>query len=125
MRLSTLLTIASGAPFDITTGSDDNRDSIVNDRPASITRNLGRGPGQTQLDLRLTGVLRAPRPPSSDPESAKREYIDNLDLNLDVFNVLNVANAATIVGVITSPLFDTPAAVRSGRAMQLSLRYRF
>jgi carboxypeptidase family protein/TonB-dependent receptor-like protein len=125
MRLSALFTVASGAPFDITTGSDDNRDSIVNDRPTGITRNFGRGPGQTQLDLRLTGILRAPRPRSSDPESTKREYLDNLDLNLDVFNVLSASNATTIVGVITSPMFGKPAAVRSARAMQLSLRYRF
>jgi hypothetical protein len=125
MRLAALLTVASGAPFDITTGSDDNRDSIVNDRPVGITRNMGRGPGPTQLDLRLTGILRAPRPRSADPESTKREYIDNLDLNLDVFNVLSASNPTSVVGVITSPLFGKPSAVRSPRAMQLSLRYRF
>jgi hypothetical protein len=85
---------------------------------------MGRGPGQSQLDLRLTGILRAPRPRSADPESAKREYIDNLDLNLDVFNVLSASNATSVVGVITSSTFGKPSAVRSARAMQLSPRYR-
>jgi hypothetical protein len=125
MRLSTLLTMASGAPFDITTGSDDNRDGNVNDRPAGITRNTGRGPGMAQVDLRFTTILRAPRPRSADPESTKREFVDNLELNLDIFNVLNASNATTVVGVMTSPMFGRPVAVRAARSMQLSLRYRF
>jgi hypothetical protein len=125
MRLATVLTMASGAPFDVTTGADDNGDLVVNDRPAGVTRNTGVGPGLTQVDLRFTTILRAPRPPSADPESTKREFADNLELNLDVFNVLNAANANTVVGVMTSPLFGRPSVVRSARSMQLSLRYRF
>jgi hypothetical protein len=125
MRLATLLTMASGAPFDVTTGSDDNHDRTVNDRPAGMTRNMGMGPKLAQVDLRFTAILRAPRPPSADPESTKRDFVDNLELSLDVFNVLNTLNASTVVGVVTSPLFGRPAAVRSARSMQLSLRYRF
>jgi hypothetical protein len=125
MRLATLLTMASGAPFDITTGSDNNRDLIVNDRPSGITRNTGIGPGLAQVDLRFTAILRAPRPPSADPETTKREFIDNLELNLDVFNVLNNLNATTVVGVMSSPVFGRPVVVRAARSMQLSLRYRF
>ncbi len=125
MRLATLLTIASGAPFDVTTGSDDNQDLVVGDRPAGVTRNTGMGPGLAQLDLRFTTVLRAPRPPSADPESSKRDFVDNLELNLDVFNVLNTLNATSVVGVAGSPLFGKPAAVRPARSVQLSMRYRF
>ena len=125
MRLSTLLTMASGAPFDITTGSDDNHDLTIEDRPAGVTRNIGLGPTLVQADVRFTTVLRAPRPPSADPESRKRDFIDNLELNLDIFNLLNAVNANSIVGVISSPLFGRPSSVRSARSMQLSLRYRF
>ena len=112
MRLAALLALASGAPFDVTTGSDDNQDLVVGDRPAGVTRNTGMGPGLAQLDLRFTTILRAPRPPSADPESSKRDFVDNLELNLDVFNVLNTLNATSVVGVAGSPLFGRPAAVR-------------
>ena len=125
MRLATVLMLASGTPFDVTTGSDDNHDLNVNDRPAGVRRNTGMGPGLAQVDLRFTTILRAPRPPSADPESTKRDFLDNLELNLDIFNALNALNANTVVGVITSPLFGRPAAVRAARSMQLSLRYRF
>ena len=125
VRLSGVLSIASGAPFDIVTGADTNHDLVVNDRPAGIARNAGDGPGQAQLDLRFTTVFRAPRPSSADPESAKREQTDNLELNLDLFNAFNRVNATTFVGVVTSPLFGRANAARIPRTAQVSLRYRF
>ena len=125
VRLGTSFTMASAGPFDITTGSDDNHDLVANDRPAGVVRNSGTGSGLAQLDVRFTTVFRAPRPPSADPQSAKREQTDNLELNLDVFNALNAVNATTFVGVITSPLFGQPDGARPARSMQLSLRYRF
>ncbi len=38
-RLSPFVQAISGAPFNISTGQDDNRDTIINDRPAGINRN--------------------------------------------------------------------------------------
>jgi hypothetical protein len=38
-RLNPFLTASSGAPFNITTGLDDNGDGQVNDRPAGLARN--------------------------------------------------------------------------------------
>ncbi|HYX81940.1 MAG TPA: hypothetical protein VE714_06070, partial [Gemmatimonadales bacterium] len=125
LRVGSVLAVFSGAPFDIVTGSDTNHDLVVNDRPAGITRNAGDGPAYAQLDLRFTAVFRAPRPPSSDPESAKREQVDNLELNLDLFNATNRVNPTTFVGVVTSPLFGRANAARPARSAQLSLRYRF
>jgi hypothetical protein len=33
--------LSSGAPFNVTTGLDDNRDGILTDRPAGVNRNTG------------------------------------------------------------------------------------
>ena len=125
IRLGTVFTAWSGAPFDIVSGADTNHDLVATDRPAGVSRNIGDGPGYAQLDLRFTTVFRAPRPPSKDPESAKREQTDNFELNLDVFNVTNRINPTTFVGVITSPLFGHANTARPARSAQLSLRYRF
>jgi hypothetical protein len=38
-RLTPFVQAISGAPFNITTGQDDNRDAIINDRPAGNQRN--------------------------------------------------------------------------------------
>lgn len=39
VRLTPFIQVASGRPFNITTGTDDNRDTVINDRPAGIHRN--------------------------------------------------------------------------------------
>ena len=80
ISLSPFFTASSGAPFNITSGYDSNRDSVFNDRPAFasptdpgavvtpwgvfkllpgpgdaiIPRNYGRGPGHYTLNLRLS-----------------------------------------------------------------------
>jgi len=125
VRLGAVLAMSTGAPFEILSGADTNHDLVANDRPAGIARNQGDGPGFAQLDLRLTTVLRTPRPPSKDPESTKREQTDNLELNLDLFNALDRVNPTTFVGVVTSPLFGRANAARTPLTAQLSLRYRF
>jgi hypothetical protein len=85
IRLSPFMMANSGTPFNITTGQDNNGDSIFNDRPAYapagatgtnivktqwgtldtnpqagetiIPINLGTGPGQFSLNLRLTKTI--------------------------------------------------------------------
>ncbi len=118
-RIGTLLTISTGAPYDITSGSDTNHDTLANDRPPGITRNMGRGTGFAQLDLRFSKLFRLPRLLSRDSSA------NNAEVNLDVFNALNQANFRNFIGVVGSPLFGEPSAAYPGRTIQLSLRYRF
>jgi hypothetical protein len=44
----------SAAPYTITTGRDDNRDGVSNDRPASVARNSARGAPRYEMNVRLT-----------------------------------------------------------------------
>ncbi len=43
----------SALPYNITTGTDDNGDTVFNDRPAGIERNSARGAAQWNVGLRL------------------------------------------------------------------------
>ena len=53
------LSLNSGAPYSMTTGRDDNHDSLANDRPAGVPRNFfghavaARPARRLQLSLRL------------------------------------------------------------------------
>jgi hypothetical protein len=125
LDVGTVISLLSGAPYDITTGSDDNGDLVGNDRPRGVTRNTGQGPGFAQVDLRVTKLFRMFRPPSADPESAKREYINNFEINLDIFNVFNRTNLVSYIGVLSSPYFGRANAASRPRTLQLSARYRF
>jgi hypothetical protein len=44
---------SSAPPYTITTGRDDNGDTVFNDRPAGVARNSARGADQWNVNLRL------------------------------------------------------------------------
>lgn len=44
---------SSAPPYNITTGIDDNGDTVFNDRPAGVGRNTARGASQWNVNLRL------------------------------------------------------------------------
>ena len=44
---------SSAPPYTLTTGTDDNGDTVFNDRPAGISRNSARGASQWNVNLRL------------------------------------------------------------------------
>lgn len=46
-------TAQSGRPYDITTGRDDNGDSLSSDRPAGVHRNAARGAATLDVSTRI------------------------------------------------------------------------
>jgi hypothetical protein len=110
------LSLYSGLPVNVTTGSDNNGDGVVNDRPAGVPRNSLHGPGVIDLDLNASHDFAL----SKDPEHPK-----TLTVSLNSFNVLNHANDATFIGVITSPFFGRAVAAQPPRRMQLNLQFKF
>ena len=57
LTANTRLRMNSGRPFNITTGFDDNHDTVTNDRPAGVSRNSGEGPGLFNVDLTLAKTI--------------------------------------------------------------------
>jgi hypothetical protein len=110
------LSLYSGKPVNVTTGSDDNHDGVVNDRPSGFTRNTLHGPGLINLDLNISHDFLL---------SKKSKDARTLAVTLNSFNVLNHQNDVTFVGVITSPFFGHPVAALPPRRMQLNLEYKF
>jgi hypothetical protein len=115
-----VLMLASGAPFDITTGFDDNRDTEVSDRPRGVTRNTGQGPGFARFDLRMTKMFVLPR-----PAWAGKDNPAQVEINFDVVNAFNRTNLGSPIGVLSSPLFGQSNSAKEPMAMQLSVKYRF
>jgi hypothetical protein len=110
------LSLYSGKPVDVTTGSDNNHDGVTNDRPPGVPRNVLHGPGLVNLDLNLAHdfVL-----------SKSRKEAPTLTVSLNSFNVLNHRNDVTYVGVITSPFFGRAVQAQPPRRMQLDLQFKF
>jgi carboxypeptidase family protein len=121
-QLGAVFSTASGAPFNITTGFDQNGDTLANDRPFGVTRNTGRGPGTMQLDLRIKKVFLVSRLWSEDTRRGKQHL---LQFTLDAFNVTNHTNVTHMVGVLTSPFYGHANSADTARRFQVSLNYEF
>jgi hypothetical protein len=119
----------SGAPYNITTGRDDNQDLVINDRPLDasgrmIGRNSARGAARWgDLSLRL-GRLFAFNRPSPD-RAAGNPAGGNLEFFAQAENVLNRVNFTNYAGTMTSRLFGQPTASSQARRVQVGANFRF
>jgi hypothetical protein len=114
--LGMALSLYSGLPVNITTGSDNNGDGIFTDRPVGVPRNSMHGPAQVNLDLNLSHEFAL---------SKAHDHPRTLSASLNSFNVLNHTNDMTFVGVVTSPFFGYAVSALPPRRMQLDLLFKF
>ncbi len=119
--LGITVTITSGRPYSLTTGRDDNHDTIANDRPAGVSRNSLQGPGAATLDLRWSKEIffKAPK------KGTKKDEGPAVAIGLSVFNVFNRVNDTGLVGNLSSPFFGLPVAAQPARRVQLTFGINF
>ena len=139
ISVSTMMTIGSGRPFNITTGLDNDGDLLFLDRPAPgvagapgvistafgdfdlyrdpgepmIARNAGQGPTQFMLNVGVAKTLRL---------GGDGPY---MIVNASAENITNRTNFAEFNGVVTSPLFGRPNRALNPRRIELSARFGF
>jgi hypothetical protein len=123
-RFGSVLSIASGRPFDIITGFDDNGDQNAYDRPLGGTRNTALGPPIMQLDIRLTKMFRLPTFFKHKAGKAERK-LRNFEVSFDAFNVFNHPNTPAIVGELGSQIFGQASTANMARTLQVSVKYSF
>jgi hypothetical protein len=143
-RLGTSLRVFSALPYNITTGRDDNGDTVSNDRPAGVTRNTGRGRAQIDLGMRLSWSLgfggpaappagpqvRIVRGDNADPLGAmgggdlqNKRY--SVELYTQAYNLLNHTNALNFSGVVSSPFFGQATSAAAPRRVEIGTRFSF
>jgi Carboxypeptidase regulatory-like domain/TonB dependent receptor-like, beta-barrel len=137
LQAAGLLQARSGLPWNVTTGSDNNGDQSVNDRPdlalpdgdrtskatyasnfsgrvGNLGRNANTGSSFFQVDLRLSKFVRVQR------------Y--SFEGFIEAFNLLNRANLGLPNGTLTSASFGRPTGLASGatpRQVELGFRFNF
>ncbi len=120
-NLGMMVALASGRPYSLTTGRDDNRDTIANDRPAGVRRNSLEGPGGATVDLRWSKEFFL----KAEKKGKKIEEGPSVKVGLSAFNILNRVNYTGFVGNLSSPFFGLPVAARSARRVQLNFNFNF
>ena len=138
----------TGSPYTITTGRDDNGDTVFTDRPAGVGRNAATTPGMWDVAARLTyafgfGERRqtggGPGPQMIMIRGGSAGDLlggmpggggaDSKRVRMEVFagasNLLNVVNPIGYSGVMTSPFFLQPTAAMPARKIDIGLKIGF
>jgi hypothetical protein len=116
-NLGVAVSLNSGAPYTMTTGTDPFRTGMSNARPAGVSRNSLQGPGYADLDLRLGRDFYLNR--------ARKDKGAVATFALDAFDALNHVNYAGYVGSLTSLFFGRPISALPTRRLQLTIRIKF
>ena len=141
---SAIFQATSARPYNITTGFDNNGDTVINDRPAGVGRNSGRseavweigsrlswgtefGPAQQQTGGPQVRMIRVgggdgAAPPSMSMGGTKKY---RLEFYLQAFNLLNRANLGVFNGVQTSPFFAQATSAQPPRRLEVGTRFNF
>jgi hypothetical protein len=141
----------SGVPYTITTGFDDNRDGVLNDRPVGVGRNTVRGAATWNMNLRVSkviglGAATAAGPTGGGgPRGGGRPGVSeqrgpgagggngggslgsrySLELFVSADNVMNTVNYTAYSGNMLSKFFMEPTAAQAARRIQVGMGFRF
>jgi hypothetical protein len=146
--VSTMVHASSGQPYSVTTGLDDNGDTVSNDRPAGVGRNSARGAARWDAGGRLSwtvgfGERKTASGPGGGPQVLIRTIggpptdsmggfsggAENkrwrLELYLAGTNLVNRTNALGYSGVMTSPFFGRFISAMPARRLEVGSRFYF
>jgi hypothetical protein len=144
-RMSGIFHVRSSLPYNITTGFDDNHDTVSNDRPTGVGRNSARGAAEWDLSTRLGWGFGFGKPGErSGGPVVKTVKINNrddalgglgsngdvnkrykVDFYVQAFNIFNHVNLTNFSGVETSPFFGRATAALQGRRIESGVRFSF
>jgi carboxypeptidase family protein len=144
-RTNLFMRAQSGAPYNITTGLDVNRDGQLNERPIGVSRNRARGLPTTNLDLGLTwersvgrrvrvnaqqgGGGGGGRSGGGGGGGGRNNRAGDGLVRFEIFarasNVLNLVNPQNFSGVITSPFFGRATSAAAARRLVIGTRFFF
>lgn len=150
LRVSVSTTAHSGTPYNITTGRDNNGDTVFTDRPAGVGRNSATTAGMWDVAARLTYVFGFGQKSQSGPGGQKIMIVqragggagdllgggagfgdgaDNKRVRVELFatasNLFNRVDLIGYSGVMTSPFFGRPTAAGPARKLDLGVRIGF
>jgi hypothetical protein len=137
LHASAVIQLASGAPFDVTTGRDENMDGITTDRPPGIGRNAGASAPLGPVNALRAEVGLPPVDSLSEPNFMQVDLRVWKPFNyssrkgggeafLQVFNLMDRFNGGPVEGRVTSRNFGDPIGqVGPPRTLELGLRLAF
>ena len=132
LQVTSIFRLDSPLPYTITTGRDDNGDSVFNDRPSGVLRNTERGQWLKQVDLRLrwqVPIIKLGKAKNSVDDSKTVKPSDlkkySMGMEITIQNIFNSTNLQNFVGNQLSPYYRQPISAAPARQMQFGLNFMF
>ena len=150
IRLGLTATARTGTAYNITTGHDDNFDTVFTDRPAGVGRNNATSKGMWDASARVSYAFGfGQRPPAAGGPVGQTVMIrmgpgdgsggllgalggggaENKRIRFEIYvsaqNVFNHVNPIGYSGVMTSPFFLQPTAAMPARRIDVGMRVGF
>jgi hypothetical protein len=123
LQLGLNVAVQSAPPYTITTGRDDNGDTVFNDRPSDVPRNSARGEKSVRLDLRLAWRIGAGQPGAAgNSEDWRSSHRIMTELYVRALNVLNTVNSRGFSGVLSSPFLGKPTSAEPARRLEVGVQ---
>ena len=120
------LNASDGYPYMLMTGDDDNRDGLLNDRPAGVGIWSLRTTPVWTVSGRLTYNVPLRTPSAAQgPGGGAAAQRYKLSLYASVNNLTNHANLTGFSGVMSSPFFMDPTGVQNPRKVDMGMNISF
>ncbi len=117
--VTTSFSANSGEIYNITTGTDDNKDGQFSDRPEGVRRNSETGPRFFAVGFNVSKAFRLNWGPWGGGGGPQVSLFANID------NAFNMTNLEAPVGVTTSKNFGLSTSAFAPREIEVGLRYQF
>jgi hypothetical protein len=114
----------SGQPYTVTTGRDDNFDTVRSDRPVGVPRNSEIGPRFQSTTVNFSKVFFLRRDTSDLGRQAGGAGAQ-VNLFANITNALNRTNFQNISSALTSSRFGQPTSAGDPREIEIGLRFQF
>ena len=113
-------TASSGLPYTITTGRDDNNDTVINDRPIGVERNSLREKWTNHTNVSFQWNME-----HAFSKLTKNGFVKGMSFDVNIHNLFNQTNPRGYVGVQTSSFFRQPIYSDPARNISLGLYLSF
>jgi hypothetical protein len=118
--LTNTISYKSHSKYTITTGTDDNRDTSVNDRPPGVPRSTAKAHDMIVSNFNVSKAFFFGAAPAGNGFSRT-----NMNVFANITNAFNRPNYAPPSGVMTSPNFGKSTSAGEQRKIEIGLRFQF
>lgn len=128
-RLNPSFVIGSPFPYTITTGIDNNGDTVFNDRPPGVSRNTERGRWSKNFNFAVNWSFPIFKRSNGNEKSESSNNLPDilkfhkLNLSINVNNIFNSTNLQDFIGNQLSPFFRQATSSAPARSFNVMFLY--